>query len=91
MSASGCPQIKDFVKVFQRSASREVSILLFDREGLLSVARKRALLSRPIKRRAKTNLNLVTRVFARFKQVTCFYLEFALVDDDFNLFPDCQS
>ena len=31
MSASGCPQIKDFVKVFQRSASREVSILLFDR------------------------------------------------------------
>lgn len=48
--------------------------------SLCDWSKKLVPLSQPIT--CKTNLKLVTRIFPRFRQVTCFYSEFSLVNDD---------
>ena len=50
------------------------------------VSKKLRPLSQPIRFKIETNNDdLVTRVFPRFWQATCFYFEFSLVSDDVNL------
>lgn len=42
-------------------------------------------LNQYLKRKTKSNPDLLTYVFPRFKQVVCFHFELSLVDDDVNL------
>ena len=84
--------MKNFVKVFQRSASLEVSILLFDRvekDCCLSPENARYYLDQ-----SNAELKPISTWSPAFSRASSklpvfTYLEFALVDDDFSLFPDC--
>ena len=61
-------------------------LLLFFGISVCDCFKKLRPLSQPIRFKIETNNDdLVTRVFPRFWQATCFYFEFSLVCDDVNL------
>ena len=45
--------------------------------------------SQPIKYKTKTNPNMITHVFPRFKQIVSFYFKFSLVEHAVNICSDC--
>ena len=47
-------------------------------------------LSQPIRCKTKTNRDLITRVFPRFRQFTCVFFEFSLAPCDIFLCSDCH-
>ena len=59
-------------------------------EGHCQKSWKLASQSQPIQCKTKTNHDLVTRVFPRFKQVACFYSIFSLANNHGDLFSDWQ-
>ena len=63
---------------FSRASSSLLVFFVSSHTSLCDWSRKLAPLSQPIRLKPKTNRDLVTHVFPRFKQFACLYFEFSL-------------
>ena len=73
---------------FQLSVESNPGLHWFCFTRLCDWSRKLAPSSQPIRRKTKTNRDLVTRVFPRLRPVTCIYFEFSLVRSNIYLCSD---
>ena len=80
--------ILNYLEHFQLSVKSNLGLHWFCFTMLCDWSRKLAQSSQPIRRRTKTNRNLITRVFPRLRPVTCIYFEFSLVHCDIYLCSD---
>ena len=84
---------RSFESNFELSVESNLGLHWFCFTMLCDWSRKLAPLSQPIRCKTKTNRELVTRVFPRFRPVTCVYFELSLAPSNisFVLIGRCDS